>query len=201
MLCVLLLSGVGAHSFAMPIQIDFSGETLGNKPNGYSVNGVPEVQFSTTEFEDLRVLGAGLECPNLPCLLVESDGTSALQIDLAFIADFISLGFGNDQPFFEPNVQDAALFLFLGANPVGEVIVPVNNNDLLDQVISFSGAGFDRAIFQYLGEGSVPARLAEVVDDIIIHRQAVPLPATLPLILFALAGLAFINLREKPLSR
>lgn len=151
---------------APPIVIDFRGDTPGGKPNGFASVAARGVTFSDTLGADLEV-GAFVEGHG-QALAVFPDDESGLRITLARPTTRISLAFGNDDPCCSDPGDDAVLTLFRGALMVGEVRVPMNRNDVMDQTISYGPqALFDRAEFRYDVD---PARggLIEVVDDIVI---------------------------------
>ncbi|MEO0975118.1 MAG: hypothetical protein AAFX85_18675, partial [Pseudomonadota bacterium] len=144
------------------LTVDFEGDGLGHKTNGFSAVGVDGVSFSDTLGNDLRV-GRWAECNYTNCLAVFADDESALRIDLDFIASGISLDFGNDQAFGSRPVADAELMLYRDGAYVGTSTVAVNGNDRMDQTISFSGAFFDQALFRYTDVVGFAATLIEVV--------------------------------------
>jgi Ca2+-binding RTX toxin-like protein len=123
------------------------------------------VLFFDTTGADLLVYDAGQESHGLG-LGTFPDDASALEIRLANPTNSIKLGFGNDDPSVADVTDQAQLTVFRGANQVGQALVNVNANDVMDQRIGFSGKLFNRAQFQYVDAAQVPLDLIEVVDDI-----------------------------------
>ena len=174
---------------ATMITIDFEADALGAKPNGFTPSGISGVSFTDTAGAGLQIYDNAVECLGTHCLGANPDDHSAIQINLSFLADFISLDFGNDQAAGGNNVQDAVLTVLLNNVVVGANTVLVNNNDWMDQSIFFGGQTFDQAVFQYVGANGQPATLIEAIDNIQINQ--VPEPTTLALMGLGLAGLGF----------
>jgi Ca2+-binding RTX toxin-like protein len=166
LLAAALLSPTPAQAAVpSPVVINFTGDTPGGKPNGYASPASPDVLFSDTVGADLDVYDAGVESHGLG-LGTFSDDASALEIRLAHPSNSIKLGFGNDDASVADVTDQAQLTVFRGATQVGQVLVNVNANDVMDQTIGFSGRLFNRAQFQYVDAAQVPLNLIEVVDDI-----------------------------------
>lgn len=190
---ILALAGSAA---AVPIVIDFEADPLGPKPNGFQSVGAPGVHFVDTSGADLGIFDNPVECAGTHCLAVFDDfDNSQLRIDLDFLADSISMAFGNDELFGGAPVVDAALTVFLGGVQVGQTVAIPNLNDLMDQTISFSGATFDQAFFAYRAAGGGLATLIEGVDNIVINQ--VPEPAIGVLLGVGLGGLSLLRRRGR----
>lgn len=162
----LMLTPVHAEA-AVPksFVIDFTGETDGTKPNGYSTPGAPGVLFFDTSGANLGIY-SNIDEVRGTGLAVQPDDASALEIRLAGPTNAIQLAFGNDDPTVANVTDQAQLTLFRGATKVGEVTKNVNANNLIDQKIAFSGAFFNRVQFQYVDAAQSPLDLIETVDDI-----------------------------------
>ncbi|MFC6287560.1 calcium-binding protein [Nocardioides sp. GCM10027113] len=158
-------------SAALPpdVEITFTGEATGAKPNGYSSAEAPNVQFFDTVGADLQVDDFGVQSNGLGLLAV-GDDASAIEIRLPNPTTGISLAFGNDDPGFSDKTDQAQLKVFRGADLVGTRTMTINSNDEMDQRIGISGTDlFNRAIFQYVDAAGAPNILWELVDDIRIE--------------------------------
>ena len=167
--------------------ITFTGDALGPRGNGFQSVDSAVVAFSSTAGN--MAVTTTSECLASPCL-VTVGVAQTLFLDAA--APFVSLSllFGNDLS--SPGaVYFGELTLFRLGMQVGQVSVQANNNDLVDQLIAFSGAPFDRAAFR-LTNGFAP-----LVDTITF--ETVPEPATALLLSGALlaAGLRRSRLRQR----
>ncbi len=152
-----------------PIEITFTGEAPGAKPNGYASAEAPEVLFHDTSGAGLSVSDPGVESNGL-AILVLPDDTSALEIRLAGPTTAVEMAFGNDDPNVVDATDQAQLTVFRNASQVGQVTVNVNANDEMDQTIRYAGGRlFNRAVFQYVDAAGVPLNLIEVVDDITLN--------------------------------
>ena len=196
LLCSLAILMVAAGTTrADTIFIDFESDTPGGKPNGFQSNDSDFVSFFDTNGANLRIANFGSQGDGLTLGIFTDFDQSGLQMVFDGLADFISFEFGNDQPFGSNNVQDAVLTLFNDGTQVGQVSVPVNNNDIMDQSIMFSGATFDEATFFYVGANGQPATLIELVDNFEIN-QVVPEPASIA-IWSAIGAAGLISARRR----
>lgn len=152
-----------------PIEITFTGETAGAKPNGYASAESPDVLFHDTMGADLDLRDYGVQSNGLG-LGVDGDDASALEIRLSSPSTGISLAFGNDDPGFTDVTDQGQLTLFRNATQVGQVSLNVNSNDVMDQTIGYEGRRvFNRAVFQYVDAAGAPIDLIEIVDDIAVN--------------------------------
>jgi hypothetical protein len=168
---------VGATSAtAAPILVDFESDaTLVNLANGFSSAATPGVRFSDTSGADLIIINSATVSNGTNALAVFNDhDDSALLIELDFVANQISLDFGNDDPLFSLASDQAVLTTFLGGTQVGEVMVALNRNSAMDQNIAFDGANFDSATLKFAVNPLVG--LTEVVDNVSI-TSAIPEPS------------------------
>ena len=163
-------SAVVAATAPPKITIDFSGDTAGAVPNGFTSVASPSVSFYDTMGADLSVFDAGDSQTHGQSLLVSGDDASALQIRLAHPTTALSLAFGNDDPLVLTTSDKAVLTLFRGSKQVARKTVLVNANDAMDQRIGQKqGPLFNKATFQYVLANGTAANLIEVVDDVRIN--------------------------------
>ena len=155
---------LAAPAAVAQVTVNFQGDTVGAKPNGFTSTGSSLVHFTAVgSGANLQVLSTS-ECATSPCLAVFPDGgANYLQIDFDVPMSSISLSFGNDDPGFTAAGDTAVLTCFNGAVQVGQQAVVMNRNDLSDQTLSFSGLSFNRATVTY---NVSTAGLIEVVDNI-----------------------------------
>ena len=154
-----------AQTVAFGYTIDFSSDAPGAISNGFTSAGYAGAHFSDSNGADL-VLGNFGAQTNGVGLVVFGDDPSALVIDFDGLMNSISLRFGNDDPNVTSASDIALLTLFNGATQVGQTSVVLNRDDIMNQTIAFSGAGFNRATFVYASANGTPLNLIEVVDDI-----------------------------------
>lgn len=153
---------------AAPIAIDFETDTAGLfQPNGFTSSSSPQVHFSDTNGTELFVYA---ETPGVNnALVVLYDDDSALLMEFDFVASALSMDFGNTSL---ANIGDTAvLTVYLGGFAVGSSVLALNGTDAIDQTISFSGTGFDSAVFKF----NVAGGLTELVDNIYV-TPAIPEP-------------------------
>jgi Ca2+-binding RTX toxin-like protein len=151
---------------ASAIEIDFSEETVGNKPNGYSTVDSPDVFFSSTH-GDLAVSDYN-EGNGRSIAAFDGGMTSGgIEIRTSTPTNSITVAFGNDDPGIALPGSKAVMTLFRNGTEVAETSVLMNRNDEADQVITQEkGPIFNRAVIVYVDAADSPSVLAEVVDDI-----------------------------------
>ena len=178
---------------AMAGFIDFEGDTLGPKANGFTSVGDAGVHFFDTIGTDLRVhpdqtvVTQNLQAP--------IDDASRIKIVFDTDKSSLNLFFGNDDACCSAPGDRAWLEVFSGATSVGLTSVVMNRNDLIDQSIDISAASFDSALFWYGSAGGTPIALIEAIDNI-SFTDAVPEPASLALLSLGLAGLGFSRRKQ-----
>jgi hypothetical protein len=197
-----LVTATSAH--AAPIVVSFNSDSPGGKANGFASVDSALVTFSDTAGANL-VVSSELESNFSPALIIphEFDG-SKLQMNFGAAIGFLSLQFGNDDPFWSAAGDLAWLQVFNGGTLVGTSTVVMNRNDLMDQTIVFSGPAFNSALFWYgnpagsssTGGAGQNGGLTEVVDNITFEAAAVPEPGTLTLLGLGLVGGAWRRRRS-----
>lgn len=165
--------------------IDFQSDASGYKANGWQSDDSALVSFSDSLGAELN-LQDWVQQSHGMALAVEWDDASYLIMDFASPANFLSLEFGNDDPWYSVAGDQAVLTAFFGGGQVGQTSVVMNRDDIMNQSIAISGVTFDRATFFYNVTGG---GLIEVVDNI-QFELANPIPAPGAVILGSLgAGL------------
>jgi Ca2+-binding RTX toxin-like protein len=150
---------------AAAIEIDFSEETLGFKPDGFTTVDSPHVSFSSTN-GDLYV-GDWFQGNGQSILAFDAGGTGGLEIRTSTPTNSISVAFGNDDPAYAGAGSKAVMTLFRNGTEVAEKSVVMNLNEVADQVITQEkGPIFNRAVIVYVNAADDPSGLLEVVDDI-----------------------------------
>ncbi len=177
--------------------VDFESETIGAKLNGYVTDDSGLVSFTDSAGSEL-VLGTWPEGLGKSLGTWDDVDNSHLIMDFTTMMSNISLDFGNDDQRFTNAGDKAILTLFDGAVQVGQVAVEMNRNDLMDQTISYSGVGFNRATFLMaatLNPNPVNGvGLIEIVDNI----SFTPVPVPGAFVLGALGiGVAGRRLRKR----
>jgi Ca2+-binding RTX toxin-like protein len=162
-------AGPASAATPAPFVVDFTGDTAGAKPDGYSSPGKPQVTFYDTSGTDLYV-GNFATLSHGQAIYAGAYDSSALDIRLAGPTNAIRFAFGNDDPSYVSTSDLARLRLYRGSTLVDQVDVNVNANSTMDQTIGISGPVlFNRAIFQYVDDNGVPVGLGEIVDDIVVN--------------------------------
>jgi RTX calcium-binding nonapeptide repeat (4 copies) len=163
----LVSTGVAAAAAATPITANFSGDTEGAKPNGFSSAGAPQMFFYDTAATGLAVGDYGNQSHGngLAHFLA-----GALEIRFSAPTTAISLAFGNDDPALSNTSDMARLTLFRGTTQVGLVDTNFNANDIMDQTVgTSSGPLFNRVTLLYVDAAGTAKNLTEVADDITIN--------------------------------
>lgn len=191
-----LFAGFMFAASAHATVINFEADALGARSNGFSSVSYAGVHFSDSMGQDLRIGNWG-DQGHGRALGVFADDSSQLIINFDFMVNALSLAFGNDDPGWSSRGDRALLTLFNGATQVGQSNVVMNRNDIMDQLVSFSGADFNRATFGYV-HGGTPINLTEIVDDVTFTRSArVPEPSMLALLGIGLAGFGALRAKRK----
>lgn len=204
---VLALSA-GSAAAATFVTIDFEQDAAGAKAEGFTSADYAGLEFYTD-------LGVGLETGDFG---VQSDGQGLLarnDTNGNFIVgkftdgphSFLSMDFGNDDPFFTIPGQRAVLTVYLGAALVGQTFVVMNRNDVMDQTIGFNFGPFDNFTFAFTDASGSPftggpgtnVGLIEVIDNITfdVAQTAVPEPATWGMMILGFAGMGSILRRRR----
>jgi hypothetical protein len=151
--------------------VNFTNDTGGVKPNGFSSVDAPQISFFDTVGSGLFVDASPGQTHGNALILFSQGTTEKLEIRLAAPTTAMSLAFGNDDPALSDTSDMARLALFRGTTKVGQVDVNFNANDLMDQTVKTSGQRlFNRAEFQYVDAvGNPVPDIAEVIDDIKVN--------------------------------
>jgi hypothetical protein len=137
----------GIVAWANAFSIDFESDTVGNKPNGWMSNDSSLVTFSDSNGEQLIVGFFESQSDGLG-LLVDTDIDDSILI-MEFAADMsmLSLDFGNDDPEYSNPGDVAILTLYNGVAVVGQEVMEMNRDDIMNQTIAYSGLPFNNADF------------------------------------------------------
>lgn len=197
---------LGVAGAAHALVIDFSGETPGSRPNGFSPVGFPDVSFTDSVGADLVIEDSGVQSDGIGLVVNSDTDGGGLFIDFAIDITSIALDFGNDDPDFTNPGDLALLQVFHDGNFIAGTTVVLNRDDIMNQRISLFAPLIDRAFFAYVDPNLVPLTglpnastgLIEIVDNISV--SPVPLPAALPLFLAALSALGFCGWRRRRMA-
>jgi len=184
-----------ASAQAAPTTINFESVAAGAKANGFSVPGQAGVTFTDTSGSNLYVGNYGSQGIG-KSLGIFDDDASALSIGFATQMNSLSLAFGNDDRSIGQDIF-AYLQLFSASTMIADVLMASNNDDIMNQTISYTGQLFDRAVFTYTNANRGALNLIEVVDNITFDRtNAVPEPTSMALLGLGFAGLACLRRRQ-----
>lgn len=214
----LLAAAATAAAFVMTgsaqaalVTLDFESDPSGGLAEGFVSADYAGLAFFTD-------LGAGLELGNVGA---QGDGNSMLVRNdtngnflKGVFSDgphaFLSMDFGNDDPFFSNAGDRAVLTVYLGAALVGQTFVVMNRNDIMDQTIGFNFGPFDNFTLAYTdaagnpftGGGGVNVGLIEVIDNITfdVADTVVPEPATWGMMILGFGGTGAILRRRRGLT-
>jgi hypothetical protein len=187
----LTLAGPAAHA----VEIDFEGDTPGNKADGFVSASSPLASFSATPGSAINVGNTAPESIG-NALRLFSGPTGQLQIDFVAPVTALSVVVGNDDPCCVTGPAYAWLDIFDGATLVDTVSLEMNMNDLPDQAISYVGGPFNRAQIWYGDSVGAHVGLTEIVDNVTFTMAETPEPATLALLATGLLGLAGLRRRH-----
>lgn len=204
---VLVLSGImGKAQPSTAAVVTFKSDTFGARSNTVS-NNSPLVGFSDSMGNDLFVED------------YSSQSSSKRRGVFPFFLNLFSLIFGKNNPdhssrdnslIFRKNNPDqsgpdniAKLDILNNDTLLNTVSVPLNRNDLADQIIAFSGASFNEPAFTYNNSsGTSSDGLEEVVDNVTFtpHANSEPVPEPLTILGSGLV-LGFGSLMKRQQSR
>jgi hypothetical protein len=178
--------------------ITFDSDTDGLKANPFQSVDSNAVTFSNSAGSGLSIGSTfGVQCAGSRCLSTGSDNPGVFLI-MNFTSPFttLSLDFGNDDPGWSVAGDLAVLRLFYDAGAVGTVSVVMNRDDIMNQTISYSGAAFNRAEFEYVVPQGNTGGLNELVDNV-NFGTAVPEPSSWVVMLSGVAALGLRRLRAQ----
>jgi len=143
--------------------INFDSDPTGSVPNGFQSDDSDLVSFSASSGGNLQLGNYGSQSNGTNALGTFPDNQSFLIMQFATPMRSVTLDFGNDDPGFSNDGDEAEIRAFSGETLVGASQVVMNRNDVMDQSITFDAACFDRAEFQY---NVTTNGLIEIVDNI-----------------------------------
>lgn len=173
------LAALATSSGAMALEVvNFEGDSGGAVANGFVSSGSPYVSFSDTANEDLNILFNPPETIG-NSLSVLADDESTLLMNFSVGITSLSISFGNDEPSFTLDTDQAVLLVYNGATLLSTLTVPLNRNDTIDQTLNWISTGTSATSAEfYYGDVSLnPIPLAELVDNITFTVE-VPEPST-----------------------
>ena len=191
-ICIVsVLTLIVSTQLANADMINFESDPIGGKPNGWFSADSALVSFTDSIGSGLAVGDYGHQSHGR-ALATNPDDPSYLIMDFVIPATDLQLAFGNDDPGWSNPGDTAVLTAFLGGTQVGQAVVVMNRNDIMDQTIGLSGLVFDQATFFY-NVTAWASGLIEVVDN--IEFNVVPVPGAVLLGLLGLSA-AGIKLRK-----
>ena len=182
-LSILFISPVSAKADTITFEFD---PVQVNLPNGFRSAESNLVSFSASRLNVLHIHPASFGSGEMVFF-----GTRGLANEAALLfMDFdvpvtsLSLWFGNDSFGDTVDGDTAILRVFLDDVFVGESIVLLNRDGIINQQILFSGAVFNRATFRVSSHDDI----VETIDN--IEFTPVPEPASIALLAIGITGVA-----------
>jgi hypothetical protein len=197
-LSVVAATCVATQALAAPVTVDFGQAPTGFHANGTVIGGVGFANTGASSafyIADYGVssIGNGLETydPGTP-------GQGGLLMSFSGPMKTLSFVFGNDDPSYVAPGSLAVLEVFLSGVSVASTSVVMNRDDAANQVIAYSGAAFDTALF-FMGDasGESLSNFSEVVDNVTYSTvQEVPEPSTLAIASLGMWAVRFVRRRS-----
>lgn len=187
----ILVSGImGKAQPSTAAVVTFKSDTPGARSNSVS-NNSPLVSFSDSMGNDLFVED------------YSPQSSGKRRGVFPFLLNLFSLIFRKNNPDHSSPDDIAKLDILNNNTLLNTVSVPLNRNDLADQIIAFSGASFNEPAFTYNNSSETSSDgLEEVVDNVTFtpHANSEPVPEPLTILESGLA-LGFGSLMKRQQSR
>ena len=157
--------GARGVSAVGPSIIGFESDGATVKAEPFTSVDNPTVHFADRIGAELEVADFGVQS-NGNGLAVRIDDASRLIVLFDVPTTKLALAFGNDQPGFTAPGDTATLTVYRNGKKVKTVHVVMNLDDIMNQVVQYSGATpVDKAVFGYDRAGTA-INLIEIVDDL-----------------------------------